>query len=663
MHWKIRRVTWLFLSIIVGLTNPIFAFAANGSTNGAAPIANYFLSWDLNETQARELAKWHVVVLDMEIQHRRPDLLRQLKAWNPRIILLAYITPQEIRQDAINSYSFMRRKLAAGLRDEWYLRSSSGQKLTWWPGTYLLNVAPPGLAGSGQNWSNYLVNFVVNEILSTGYWDGVFYDNAWDNITHFAGADIDINADNTVDSNANSVWQQGMKYIYRETRARAPKAIIIGNGTSRAYVDDLNGKMLESFIPASWAPTMNTYRHDEINSVAPKLNIINSNTGNTGVEKYRDVRFGLGSALLEDGYFSYDYGDQNHGQTWWYDEYNVKLGQPTGQAVSRQNYASYQPDVWRRDFDHGLVLVNSTAEKTTVDLGGDFEKINGNQDRSVNDGSIISEVEIDANDGVLLLKTVSRLDDVLFANGSFARFYRPNGTRVRNGFFIFDEQYKGGAQVLYLDLDGNGKRDTLVATGNKIVASRDDGQPFFKIYPYTASYTGSLRLAVGDLDNDGVVELYVGPDKGAYPIKIYNLVGEEILPAWWPFGSKYSGGYSLAVAGKGPEGRLVIGDTNGMVTVYNPGLEKMASWSVFGKRTNKGITVGAGDLDGNGVAEIAAGFGDSAKPTLKLYTLAGKQFAPPISFSSAIFRSAQIQIADVDFNGTGDIVLLTPGVL
>jgi len=42
------------------------------------------------------------------------------------------------------------------------------------------------------------------------------------------------------------------------------------------------------------------------------------------------MRFGLTSALMGNAFYSFDYGDDDHGQTWRYDEYEVSLGQPTG---------------------------------------------------------------------------------------------------------------------------------------------------------------------------------------------------------------------------------------------------------------------------------------------------------------------------------------------
>jgi hypothetical protein len=87
-------------------------------------LANYYLSWDMDDAKAIELSKWDLVVLDMEIQLRRPELIRKMRSLNPQIILLAYITPQEIVKDASTSYSVMRKNLASGIYDDWYLKDS-----------------------------------------------------------------------------------------------------------------------------------------------------------------------------------------------------------------------------------------------------------------------------------------------------------------------------------------------------------------------------------------------------------------------------------------------------------------------------------------------------------------------------------------------------------
>ncbi len=61
-------------------------------------------------------------------------------------------------------------------------------------------------------------------------------------------------------------------------------------------------------------------------------------------------------------------------------------------------------DVWRRDFEHGIVLVNATSQAVTVPLGGSYAKIDGKQDRAVNDGATVNQVTLPPQDGIILLK-------------------------------------------------------------------------------------------------------------------------------------------------------------------------------------------------------------------------------------------------------------------
>ncbi len=61
-------------------------------------------------------------------------------------------------------------------------------------------------------------------------------------------------------------------------------------------------------------------------------------------------------------------------------------------------------DLWRRDYDYGIVIVNATANTATVQLEDIYTKINGTQDRSVNDGSQVKEVTIAPHDGIILLR-------------------------------------------------------------------------------------------------------------------------------------------------------------------------------------------------------------------------------------------------------------------
>ncbi|EKE07014.1 MAG: hypothetical protein ACD_18C00212G0001, partial [uncultured bacterium] len=644
-----------------------FLKPAKAKTN-SPKLANYYLDWGLTEAQAKELSKWDLVVLDMEMQVRHPDLLKKMKVWNPDIILLVYITPQEILKDSNNSYSTLRRKLVSGIHDDWYLKDSSGNKLSWWSGTYLLNVTSDAPMHDGERLNSYLAKFVTNNLLSTGLWDGVFYDNSWDNITWFAGQNIDLKGDGKVSSDLDKKWQQGLTSIYTHTRNIYGKSVVLlGNNNNTLYLQELNGKLLENFSGSDWTNIMNILKTMVNLHKIPQLSFINSNTGNTGIQNYQDMRFGLTSSLLEDAYFSYDYGDQNHGQTWWYDEYDVNLGSPIAKSSSKNNYDTYKPDVWERNFENGIAVVNSTKETQKVDLGGEYEKIHGTEDTKINDGSIVSQVNVKGQDGLILLKTFETLHNVLFTNGSFLRFFRPDGMRIRNGFFAFDEKYKGGDKIAYIDLGGNDKEDLLVAHDNKIEAWRDDGQKYFKIYPFSANYIGKMDMTLGDLSGDDVPEIYVAPGSGiSQPIKIYGIYGEEKNINFYPFGKGYTGGYSLAVGDVDGDGQneLVVGRgvDKTQIYVYDKNLKLKKEFTPFDSKFKGGVNVATGDLDGNGTDEIIAGRGDGGKPEIRVFNMTGKLLYQSFeAYSSFGNPGIDVTALDVDFDGKDDIITMSEG--
>ena len=61
------------------------------------------------------------------------------------------------------------------------------------------------------------------------------------------------------------------------------------------------------------------------------------------------------------------------------------------------------PNVFRRDFDNGIVVVNATPSTKSVNLGGTFKRIKGTQD-PVNNGATLTKVTLPAYDSALLVR-------------------------------------------------------------------------------------------------------------------------------------------------------------------------------------------------------------------------------------------------------------------
>ncbi|MSU75689.1 MAG: hypothetical protein EXS55_04215 [Candidatus Magasanikbacteria bacterium] len=662
------KIYKIITAVLAGIF--IFVFAAPFSTGSQAEerfprLANYYLKWNLSESDLPELAKWDVLVLDMETQITSRPLLEKLRQLNPNITLLVYITSEEIRTDAATSGSILRRKLASQIANNWYVRRPSGEAVSFWPGTTLLNLADNSPLVNGNRFSSVLARFTASELLATGLWDGVFYDNAFDGITWFSGLDVDLDLDGVPDQNIDNHWRAGMKFLYNETRRLTNnRYLIVGNGGSKVYRDELNGMMLENFPNSGgWRGTMDIYKFFEDGAPTPQLMIINRNTLNSGRrDNYASMRFGLASALMGRGYYAFDYGDQDHGQTWWYDEYNVKLGDPAGPPKSQNARPLYQEDVWRRDFAHGVALVNATDKKQVVDLGGEYEKIIGTQDTRVNDGSITSQVTLGPYDGLIMFKTFKTLFNAWFANGSFARFYRQNGERARNGFFIFEDGQPGGANIYNVDLDANGDKEKIIATGAKLEIFNSSGERWFSDYPFGTNFKGTLNVAVGHLLGVRAAQLLVAPSLGNH-LMLYDYHGAVLKNAVYPLGKKYQGGFTVAIAeAPGKEAVAVVGTGLGVrseVIEYNPQLTKITKrWYPFGVIKTP-VSVAAGDFNGDGVSEVAIVPMTSRAPVVKVFTLAGKlknQFSLRGFFGTQTFKLGAV---DVNFEGRDEIVVMS----
>ncbi len=576
--WRIKAAALMLVAIVyVSLLFPYESFALRTSPKRA----NYYLGWEIPISKITELAKWDLLILDMETQVKSLGALKKIRELNPNIIMLVYITPQEIKNDAASGASVMRKKLAAGISSSWYLTDINNNKLSFWPGTTLLNVADNSPEINGLQLNEYIAQFVAQDLLSTGLWDGVFYDNAWKDVKWLTGDSVDLNKDVQKDSDIDAHWREGMRAIYKETRALINnRYIIVGNATSDVYKNDLNGIMLENFPFLGWEESLRVYSSNQEGLPQPRINIINTNTGNSGNNTdFKKIRFGLASTLLLDGHYSFDFGDKDHAQTWWYDEYDIELGKPIATAVSLNNKSQFKEDVWRREYENGIALVNPTAESKDIDLGGEYEKIKGTQDSAVNDGSIVNQVSLQAKDGLVMLRTFQTLKNLVFTNGNFVQFFDKNGNRARNGLFVYENGVLGGTKLYHGDLNGDGTEEKIMAAGQKLEIFNAAGGIWFQDYPFGRNYQGDLRITAGKLSNSPEDSIIVSQNKGGQ-VNTYNYHGGIVKEGIFPFGKNYKTGLAVAIAKeKNQNGKIIVGGGGGSrpeVIIYDSNLSKIS---------------------------------------------------------------------------------------
>jgi hypothetical protein len=175
------------------------------------------------------------------------------------------------------------------------------------------------------------------------------------------------------------------------------------------YFNMANGGLLESIIgqadsyeTVDFATMQTAYRNIMVALANPKLAIF-AQDGN--LTDYQDVRYGLTACLIGTGfgtaYYYHSDGASVGGYAGvnWFDEFDFNLGAPT-QTVT----VPWQNGVYRRDFQHGIVLCNPKGNGSqTVTLETSYTKLTGSQDPTTNDGSTVTSVTLADRDGLILM--------------------------------------------------------------------------------------------------------------------------------------------------------------------------------------------------------------------------------------------------------------------
>ncbi|MFA6536895.1 MAG: putative glycoside hydrolase [Patescibacteria group bacterium] len=658
---KVFNITKIFIFLAL-FSMPTALFGATLKTDKYPRLANMFFRWDITESEARDLAKWDILIVDMEAQINSPQSLLLLKKLNPKIKLLAYLAPQEIRGDSGSLSGTLRQKFFQKINYEWWLRDSNGTKVAWWPTNPLINITDQAVEANRTKYSDVFSDFLRDEIISTGFWDGIFFDNVWDNVNFLADKKIDLNNDGKEESMeiVNQKWRAGMTEILQKTRQKiGANRLIIGNG-GEYYYQNLHGVFYEHFPTKGWAQTMKKYSFIVKNGLSPTAGILNSNVNNSGQKNdYRKMRYGLASTLLFDGFFSFDNGDQSHREIWWYDEYELSLGDPLAPAKNISNSSqSLVEAVWRRDFSNGLVLLNSTNKKQKISLGGDYEKLLGQQDSATNNGGFISEVELNPFDGILLLRPVDKVSNALFANGSFVRVFNGFGHLARSGFFAY-QKFLPGESKIWQD-----EQSLVVSLQNEIRIYDNNGVLLKKFLPFGENYAGKINFAIGDLSGNGDLEIVVAKEKESSFVKIFDWQGEEELPGFFAYSPNFQGGAGLALCDLNNDKKLEIVTGAGFgggphVRVFDfSGKVFDNGFFPFDKSSRSGINVACGDVDGDSQEEIVVGAPSGFAPKVKIYEArthkVKKEF---LAFEQENKSGVNVSIGDLDNDGNSEIVV------
>ncbi len=238
------------------------------------------------------------------------------------------------------------------------------------------------------------------------------------------------------------------------------------------------------------------------------------------------------------------------------------------------------------------------------------------------------------------------------------------GALIRS-FFAFDPAFTGGVYVAAGDVSGDGAADPVVGAGSGgapqvKVFDGSTGAQLRSFLAYDVSFAGGVRVAAGDVDGNGSVDIVTGTGPGGAPhVKVFDGTTGAEIRSFFAFAPGFTGGVYVAagdVSGDGAADLVVGADSGGVpqVKVFDGSTgAEIRSFLAYDVSFPGGVRVAAGDVNGDGIADIVTGAGPGGGPHVKaLDGNTGAQiqsfFATASTFTGGVYVATGASLQPVD---------------
>lgn len=227
----------------------------------------------------------------------------------------------------------------------------------------------------------------------------------------------------------------------------------------------------------------------------------------------------------------------------------------------------------------------------------------------------------------------------------------------RESFLAFSPDFLGGVYVAAGDVNNDGFADVITGAGGEAaphvrVFSGETGGELASFFAYSATFTGGVRVASGDVNGDGFSDIVTGAGAGGGPhVKVFDGQSGVETASFFAYSPTFTGGVYVAsgdVNGDGLDDIVTGADAGAAphVKVFDgKGGGELASFIAYDANFSGGVRVAAADLTGDGHADIITGVGAGGGPQVKVFDgQSGAElasfFAYAPNFSGGVFVAA-----------------------
>jgi virginiamycin B lyase len=202
---------------------------------------------------------------------------------------------------------------------------------------------------------------------------------------------------------------------------------------------------------------------------------------------------------------------------------------------------------------------------------------------------------------------------------------------VTKSFFAYDPSFSGGVTITLADFNNDGVLDlvTGAGAGGGPQVNIFDGSNFSLIksfFAFDSSFRGGVNVGAGDINQDGSMDIVVAAGAGGGPeVRVFDGATLAVISQWYAYESSFSGGVTVAVGDLGNDGVLevVTGAGSGgspLVKVFNANTGAfITQFLAYADAFKGGISVGINDGDGNGTLDIITGAGPGGGPQVNAF--------------------------------------------